>query len=228
MDHAAASRTRSAAAISPAGYGSLRLSQWRGRPNDLGEEPPWETHETDRSSPVWWRWSASPSSWACSPAWPRSSGPASSASAARATRRRASRASEQSLYLPDPVPTEEEGGPLVTLAGTPSQQAEEEEPSEEPSVEKPKKPINLAAGATAVSGEEQLYLSGTYPGGEGSILDIEYKINDQPWREFNLDVNVSGQTFATYVYTSNAGTIKWRMWDKSRNKRSNAVTVKHG
>lgn len=134
---------------------------------------------------------------------------------------------QQSLYLPDPVRTEEEGGPLVTLAGTPSQQASEE-PSEEPSVEKPKTAINLSAGATSVSGEEQLYLSGTYPGGEGSILDIEYKINDQPWREFNLDVNVSGQTFATYVYTSNAGTIKWRMWDKSRNKRSNAVTVKHG
>ena len=134
---------------------------------------------------------------------------------------------EQSLYLPDPVRTVEEGGPLVTLAGTPSQQASEQ-PSETPSVEKPKTAINLSAGATSVSGEEQLYLSGTYPGGEGSILDIEYKINDQPWREFNLDVNVSGQTFATYVYTSNVGTIKWRMWDKSRNKRSNAVTVKHG
>ena len=135
---------------------------------------------------------------------------------------------EQSLYLPDPVHTEEEGGPLVTLAGTPSQQAQEQSPSDEPSVEKPKKAINLAAGATAVSGDEQLYLSGTYPGGEGSILDIEYKVNDQPWREFNLDVNVSGQTFATYVYTSNTGTIKWRMWDKSRNKRSNEVSVKHG
>ena len=135
---------------------------------------------------------------------------------------------QQSLYLPDPVHTEEEDGPLVTLAGVPSQQAEEQSPSDEPSVEKPKTPINLAAGATAVSGEEQLYLSGTYPGGEGSILDIEYKVNDQPWREFNLDVNVSGQTFATYVYTSNTGTIKWRMWDKSRNKRSNVVTVKHG
>ena len=136
---------------------------------------------------------------------------------------------EQSLYLPDPVPTEEEGGPLVTLAGTPTQRSEgEDEPSESPTIEKPKNPINLAAGATAVSGEEQLYLSGTYQGGEGSILDIEYKVNDQPWREFNLDVNVSGQTFATYVYTSNAGTIKWRMWDKSRNKRSNAVSVKHG
>jgi hypothetical protein len=132
-----------------------------------------------------------------------------------------------SLYLPDPVRTENEKGPLVTLAGTPSQQASEE-PSEEPSVEKPKTAINLSAGATSVSGEEQLYLSGTYPGGEGSILDIEYKINDQPWREFNLDVNVSGQTFATYVYTSNVGTIKWRMWDKSRKKRSNEVTVKHG
>jgi hypothetical protein len=136
---------------------------------------------------------------------------------------------EQSLYLPDPVPTEEEGGPLVTLAGTPTQRSEgEDEPSESPTIEKPKNPINLAAGATAVSGEEQLYLSGTYQGGEGSILDIEYKVNDQPWREFNLDVNVSGQTFATYVYTSNTGTIKWRMWDKSRNKRSNAVSVKHG
>lgn len=135
---------------------------------------------------------------------------------------------EQSLYLPDPVPTEEEGGPLVTLAGTPTQKSEEGDPSESPTVEKPKKAINLAAGAPSVSGEEQLYLSGTYPGGEGSILDIEYKINDQPWREFNLDVNVSGTTFATYVYTSNTGTIKWRMWDKSRDERSNAVGVEHG
>jgi hypothetical protein len=135
----------------------------------------------------------------------------------------------QSLYLPDPVPTKEEGGPLVTLAGTPTQQpAEEQEPTEEPTTKKPKKAINLAAGATEVSGEEQLYLSGTYPGGEGSILDIEYKINQQPWREFNLDVNVSGATFATYVYTSNVGTIKWRMWDKSRNQRSNEVSIRHG
>jgi len=134
--------------------------------------------------------------------------------------------SQQSLYLPDPVPTTNDGGPAVTLDATPSEQAQTQ-PSESPTVEKPKSAISLAAGAPSVSGDEQLYLSGTYPGGEGSILDIEYKVNDQPWREFNLDVNVSGQAFATYVYTSNAGTIKWRMWDKSRNKRSNAVTVKH-
>jgi len=134
--------------------------------------------------------------------------------------------SEQSLYLPDPVPTTNDGGPAVTLDATPSEQPKEK-PSESPTIEKPKSAISLAAGAPSVSGDEQLYLSGTYPGGEGSILDIEYKVNAEPWREFNLDVNVSGQAFATYVYTSNSGTIKWRMWDKSRNKRSNAVTVKH-
>ena len=135
---------------------------------------------------------------------------------------------QQSLYLPDPVRTEEEGGPLVTLAGTPTQQAEERSPPTSPPWRSRRRRSTSRPARPRSSGEEQLYLSGTYPGGEGSILDIEYKINDQPWREFNLDVNVSGQSFATYVYTSNVGTIKWRMWDKSRNKRSNEVTVKHG
>ena len=133
---------------------------------------------------------------------------------------------QASLYLPDPVKTKDTGGPEITLDATPSEQATEESPSEEPSIEKPKHEITLSAGATSV-GSENLYLSGVYPGGEGAILDIEYKVNDAPWREFNLDVNVSGQQFATYVYTSNTGTIKWRVWDKSKNLRSNAVTVKH-
>jgi hypothetical protein len=134
---------------------------------------------------------------------------------------------EASLYLPDPVKTKDSGGPAVTLAATPTDEASEESSAtEEPSIEKPKDEITLSAGSTTVGGEN-LYLSGVYPGGEGAILDIEYKVNDQPWREFNLDVNVSGQQFATYVYTSNTGTIKWRVWDKSKDKRSNAVTVKH-
>lgn len=134
---------------------------------------------------------------------------------------------QASLYLPDPVKTTDDGGPLITLDSEPSEQpTKAEKPTKEPSVEKPENAITLSAGATTV-GDENLYLSGVYPGGEGAILDIEYKINDQPWREFNLDVNVSGQQFATYVYTSNTGTIKWRVWDKSKNKRSNAVTVKH-
>ena len=135
---------------------------------------------------------------------------------------------QASLYLPDPERTTDDGGPLITLDSEPSQQStkKDEKPSEEPSVEKPKNAITLSAGSTTV-GDENLYLSGVYPGGEGAILDIEYKVNDAPWREFNLDVNVSGQQFATYVYTSNTGTIKWRVWDKSKNKRSNAVTVHH-
>ena len=164
--------------------------------------------ETDRSSPVWWRWSASPSSWACSPAWPRSSEPASSGSAeARLVGGRAARAA---VALPA-RPGEDRGGGRSPgdPGGTPSQQAGTRALGEAVGreAEEPDQPLCRSDRGVGRGAAVPL---GHLPGGEGSILDIEYKINDQPWREFNLDVNVSGQTFATYVYTSNTGTIKWR------------------
>lgn len=141
-----------------------------------------------------------------------------------------------SLIMPDPVPTKEVSGPLVTLApseGDPGETTptESDEPSEEPSEtekEKAEKEITLSQGAFEVSPGEKLYLSGIYPGGEGTVLDVEYRIDGGAWTGFPVDVGVSNETFSTYVETYKTGSIEWRVVDKASKKVSNAVKVRHG
>lgn len=137
----------------------------------------------------------------------------------------------ESLYMPKPVPTEEESGPLVTLAPSEDESYLEEESeatatdeaSESESPDKDR--ITLSQGAFEVAPGEQLYLSGVYPRGEGTVLDIEYKTGNGPWEEFPLDVNVSNETFSTYVETYRSGKVSWRVVDSEKGVKSNEVTV---
>lgn len=138
----------------------------------------------------------------------------------------------QSLYLPDPVRTQDSEGPLVTLV--PSATVTTSEPNdyytETPvETETAKEPaISLSVGSSSVADNEELMLSGTYPGGEGAVLDIFYNVNKTGWEEFPLDTNVSGGIFQTYVQTYKTGVIQWRVKDSSTGKVSNVVTVHHG
>lgn len=142
-----------------------------------------------------------------------------------------------SLIMPDPVPTQAESGPLVTLApsetetfGASPEESDEasDEPSETEKSEKDKKEITLSQGAFEVAPGEKLYLSGIYPGGEGSVLDVEYRIDGGAWTGFPVDVGVSNETFSTYVETYKTGSIEWRVVDKATKKISNSVKVRHG
>lgn len=138
----------------------------------------------------------------------------------------------QSLYLPDPVPTSESGGPLVTLVPSPSVTTSEpndyftETPVETETAQE--SAISLSVGSSSVADNEELMLSGTYVGGEGAVLDIFYNVNKGGWEEFPLDTNVSGGIFQTYVQTYKTGAIQWRVKDSSTGKISNVVTVRHG
>lgn len=138
----------------------------------------------------------------------------------------------QSLYLPDPVRTPNSGGPLVTLIPSDTATTTEtndyftETPVETETAQE--SAISLSAGSSSVEDNEELMLSGTYVGGEGAVLDIYYKVNDDKWEEFPLDSNVSGGIFQTYVQTYKTGVIRWRMKDTSTGMVSNAVTVRHG
>lgn len=135
-----------------------------------------------------------------------------------------------SLYMPPLEETSEASGPLHTLFSTGSPDESEASPTDTITKKKKpkKKPITLSASPATVSGSQELYLSGTYPNGEGATLNIEMKVGDAAWTEFTfVDANVSGRQFSTYVYTSQTGDIQWRMWDKAKNVRSNPVTIKH-
>ncbi|MDT0203514.1 hypothetical protein [Nocardioides sp. AE5] len=139
----------------------------------------------------------------------------------------------ESLVMPDPTPTATDSGPLITLNTPDESSASGEESSAKPSptateTKEEKPTINLSQGAFRVEKGGQLYLSGTYPGGEGAVLDIEQRVNDGSWQEFPVDVNVSGGTFSVYVQTRSTGNIEWRVVDKDNGVKSNAVRVQHG
>lgn len=141
-----------------------------------------------------------------------------------------------SLIMPDPVPTKAGSGPLVTLAppendaveSTDTGSADPSDEASETEKAKPEKEITLSQGSFEVAPGEKLYLSGIYPGGEGSVLDVEYRIDGGAWTGFPVDVGVSNETFSTYVETYKTGSIEWRVADKATKKVSNAVKVRHG
>lgn len=149
-------------------------------------------------------------------------------------------AAGDSLYLPSLVPTELDSRMLVTLApvetetpdsatasgsvgpsSTPSSTPTESEQPEGTS-------ILLNAGSLRVEAGDEVMLSGTFRRGEGSVLDIWYKVEDEDWTEFNLDVNVYGGVFQVHVATYKTGTIQWRVQDPDSGTESNVVTVHHG
>ena len=83
------------------------------------------------------------------------------------------------------------------------------------------------AGTTAVAPMEQIDLTGTYPDGEGAVLQVQ-RFQGGAWADFNVTVVVSNQTFATYVQTSVVGLNRFRMVDTDSGAVSNEVRVRVG
>lgn len=132
-----------------------------------------------------------------------------------------------SLYLPEPTDTGEATGPSVTLA--PTEPSTDSEPAETES-EKPSKrakPINLSASQVSVSPMQQIDLTGTYPAGEGAILQVQRREGGS-WKDFPVTASVGGGTFSTYVQTSQTGKNLFRVRDTDSGATSNRVAVTVG
>lgn len=123
------------------------------------------------------------------------------------------------LYLPKPTPTETEA----------SEDEQEEPSSEESPTEEatPQQGINLSAGQTSVAPMQQIDLTGTYPTGEGAILQVQ-RLENGSWSDFPVTMSVSGSTFATYVMTSRSGENTFRVIDTDTQVTSNEVKVTVG
>jgi len=106
---------------------------------------------------------------------------------------------------------------------------EESEPSpgEESTSEAPAEGISLTANQQSVSPMQQIDLTGTYPAGEGAILQVQ-RMEDGTWSDFPVTMSVSGGTFATYVQTSRTGPNQFRVVDTDSDVVSNEVTVTVG
>lgn len=90
--------------------------------------------------------------------------------------------------------------------------------------EAPAEAISLSASQLSVSPMQQIDLTGTYPTGEGAILQVQ-RFEDGAWSDFPVTMSVSGSTFATYVQTSRTGPNKFRVIDTDTQTTSNEITV---
>jgi len=135
--------------------------------------------------------------------------------------------SAQSVYVPQPSPTEPQDGPLITLAPKPSPTAGQTESEAEP---EPEDAISLSAAVTEVRPGEAIDLSGVYPGHEGATLVVQ-RFEEGKWVDFadgDVTTDVSDETFSTFVLTERTGVNRWRMRDQKTDDVSNEVRVRVG
>ena len=128
----------------------------------------------------------------------------------------------QSMYLPKPEPTTASAASsLPTLP-----------PASEPTgpvLTTPTKDtgITLTAAQTTVGQMGRIDLTGTYPTGEGAVLQVQRASGpgDDSWVDFPVSVTVSGGQFSTYVQTGRTGPNRFRVIDTDSDQVSNEVTI---
>ncbi|MCW2833838.1 MAG: hypothetical protein JWN68_1791 [Nocardioides sp.] len=123
-----------------------------------------------------------------------------------------------SLYLPEPTITSETTSPEAGASPT-------SEPVQTSTA--PATTITLSAGQETVAAMQEIDLSGTYPTGEGAILQVQ-RLENGKWTDFPVTMSVNGQDFATYVLTSRVGENQFRVIDTDKGVFSNEVVVTVG
>jgi hypothetical protein len=88
--------------------------------------------------------------------------------------------------------------------------------------------IRLTASPPSVGTYQKVNLTGTYPGHDGTTLQVQRSLGNGPWSDFPTTTHVSGGRFATYIETGMVGVNHFRMLDKSTGKTSNVATVTIG
>jgi hypothetical protein len=130
------------------------------------------------------------------------------------------------LDVPKPQKTHPANGPSITLGTSPTTSGADD--SQSPTIKKPKKKISLQAGETSVSPMGRIDLSGTYPGGEGAVLNVQ-KFSNGSWQDFySISATVTNGSFQTYVQTGTPGKNRFRVIDSDTHRPSNEVTVQIG
>lgn len=127
------------------------------------------------------------------------------------------------MVVPKPQPTKAASGPSITLGSNPTSSSSNQTA---PSIKKPKKQISLQAGETSVAPMGRIDLTGTYPGGEGEILNVQ-KFSNGSWQNFySISATVTNGTFSTYIQTGTPGMNRFRVIDSDTKLPSNEVHVR--
>jgi hypothetical protein len=134
---------------------------------------------------------------------------------------------EPSLFVPPLSQTPAEvpsASPTAAAApATSAAPSPDSSPTAEPTKEKPR--ITLTASPATVASYQQINLTGTYPGGNGSVLQVQRKQAGTDWIDFPSSATVEGGRFRTYVESGRTGRNFFRVVDESTGLASKPATV---
>lgn len=138
-----------------------------------------------------------------------------------------SAAAEKSMYLPTPSKTSSSpAGSDGESSGDSSSSSTSTGPSSpDSSSEAPA--ITLTSQQTQVAPMAQIDLSGTFPGGNGAILQVQ-RLEGGTWVDFPVTMSVNGDSYSTYILTGHTGVNKLRVIDTDSKKTSNVIKVRVG
>ncbi len=130
-----------------------------------------------------------------------------------------------SMYLPKPSPTSSSApaSPKETQAS----EGGGSQPSKPSSSATKEHDITLTAGQQSVAPMAQIDLSGTYPGGNGAILQVQ-RFEEGTWADFPVTTSVNGEAFSTYIMTGRSGLNRIRVVDTNTGTKSNEVKIHIG
>jgi hypothetical protein len=115
----------------------------------------------------------------------------------------------------DPAPTEPDATEDVTEDVT---EDDGTEPTEEASG------FSLRASPTTVASMEDVTLQGTFDGPDGTVLQVQRRLEGGDWEDFPVEATVRNGTFTTTIRSGRVGTNEFRMRDDT-GAASNVVTV---
>lgn len=124
--------------------------------------------------------------------------------------------SQETMYVPEPTET-----------ATAEPQTDDSQPQQPQQTQEPAEGISLTAAQTNVAPMQQIDLTGTYPGGDGAVLQVQ-RFEGGSWSNFPVTMTVSSQKFATYVMTGRSGENRFRVIDSDTQAASNEITVTVG
>lgn len=138
-------------------------------------------------------------------------------------------AEEPSLYFPSssPTPTEEPtASPSAVSSTAPSSPTPSvtSSPSKSPTPRPERRQrITLTASPSTVGSYQRINLVGSYPGGNGSVLQVQRR--EGGWVDFPTTATVEGGRFGTYVESGQTGRNYFRVLDERTGRASGAVSV---
>jgi hypothetical protein len=101
------------------------------------------------------------------------------------------------------------------------------EPGQQSSSTAEPKPITLQSAQSAVAPMQQIDLSGSYPGGDGAILQVQ-RFEGGSWVDFPVTMSVTGDSFDTFILTGHTGVNRIRVIDTTNGDKSNEIKVTVG